>query len=203
MAQEDFVPRADDKFLEFHDHLTAEAGKPGSIVPAGDKTTLQADNTKLHQDFLASDTADAAAKAATATKKATRATAERNVRTMSRQWKAGAAYTEAIGNALKVHGPEHFVDLSNAKPKLKGRAVAGGAEIGFDKGDAEGVKLFSKRDGDADWVPLGVEMHSPYVDNRPLLVAGKPESRRYRGIFIAGDEPVGQWSDEIVVTAAG
>lgn len=200
MAQEDFVPRQDDKFLEFHDHLTAEATKPGSIVPAGDQTTLAADNAKLHIDFPASDAADAAAKSATAKKKATRAGAEKNVRTMARQWKAAGNYTEATGKALKVAGPEHVVDTANAKPPLKGRAIPGGAEIGGKMDFAEAIKLFSKRDGDADWVPLAVEMHMPYVDNRPLLVAGKPETRRYRGIYIVNDQPVGQYSDEILVT---
>jgi hypothetical protein len=35
MAKSSFIPRADDEFLVYHDHLTSEAGKPGSIVPAG------------------------------------------------------------------------------------------------------------------------------------------------------------------------
>jgi len=200
MAQEDFVPRQDNQFLAFHDNLTTEAAKPGSTVPAGDLSTLQADNKQLHQDFGAAVTADAEAQKATKIKKATRATAEKNVRTMVRQWKASPTYTEATGKALKVAGPEHVVDMANAKPTLKGKAVPGGATIDGKKDFAEAIKLFSKRDGDADWVPLAVEMHMPYVDNRPLLVAGKPETRRYRGIYIVNDQPVGQYSDEIVVT---
>ncbi|MGA2602859.1 MAG: hypothetical protein ABSG14_01390 [Verrucomicrobiia bacterium] len=36
-----------------------------------------------------------------------------------------------------------------------------------------------QRDGDATFVFLAWDTSSPYVDNRPLLVAGKPEVRRY------------------------
>ena len=49
----------------------------------------------------------------------------------------------------------------------------------------------------------------PYVDNRPMLVAGKPELREYKAVFVVGDEDlsrrsrtkaeVSQFSDEIPV----
>ena len=42
----------------------------------------------------------------------------------------------------------------------------------------------------------------PYVDNRPMLVAGKPELREYKAVFVVGDEEVSQFSDEITVNCA-
>ncbi|MGZ8219542.1 hypothetical protein [Methylomagnum sp.] len=42
---------------------------------------------------------------------------------------------------------------------------------------------------------------APYVDNRPLRDAGKPELRRYTAVYVIGDEEVGQFSDEVVVSA--
>ena len=41
-----------------------------------------------------------------------------------------------------------------------------------------------------------------YVDNRPLLVAGKPELREYKAVFVVGDVEVSQFSDEITVNCA-
>jgi len=41
-----------------------------------------------------------------------------------------------------------------------------------------------------------------YVDNRPLLVAGKPELREYKAVFVVGDIEVSQFSDEITVNCA-
>jgi hypothetical protein len=42
----------------------------------------------------------------------------------------------------------------------------------------------------------------PYVDNRPMLVAGKPELREYKAVFVVGDQEVSQFSDEITVNCA-
>jgi hypothetical protein len=48
---------------------------------------------------------------------------------------------------------------------------------------------------DADAVP-------PYMDNRPLLVTGKPELREYKAVFVVADQEVSQFSDEITVNCA-
>jgi hypothetical protein len=39
-------------------------------------------------------------------------------------------------------------------------------------------------------------------DNRPLRVAGKPELRQFRAIFVVGDQEVSQFSDDITVNCA-
>jgi len=40
------------------------------------------------------------------------------------------------------------------------------------------------------------------VDNRPILVAGKPELREYKTVFVVADKEVSQFSDEITVNCA-
>ena len=62
--------------------------------------------------------------------------------------------------------------------------------------------LNSGRDGDADFKFLARDTSPTYVDNRPLLVAGKPELREYKAVFIVGDVEVSQFSDEITVNCA-
>jgi len=42
---------------------------------------------------------------------------------------------------------------------------------------------------------------SDRVGNRPLLAAGKPEQRQYKAICVVDDQEVGQFSDEVVITA--
>ena len=49
---------------------------------------------------------------------------------------------------------------------------------------------------------LARDTTSPYVDNRPMLVAGKPELREYKAVFVASDKEVSQFSDEITVNCA-
>jgi hypothetical protein len=42
----------------------------------------------------------------------------------------------------------------------------------------------------------------PYVDNRPMLLAGKSELREYKAVFVVADKAVSQFSDEITVNCA-
>jgi hypothetical protein len=64
------------------------------------------------------------------------------------------------------------------------------------------VNIYSQHDGDTDYKLLSLGIHSPFVDNRPLLVAGKPELRQYRAIYVVADQEVSQFSDDITVNCA-
>src|SRR5881396_1752556 len=55
----------------------------------------------------------------------------------------------------------------------------GEVEIDFNLANSEGVNIYSRRDGDADFKFLARDTSPTYVDNRALLVAGKPELREY------------------------
>ena len=61
------------------------------------------------------------------------------------------------------------------------------------------MNLYSKRDGDADFVFLARDTNSPYVDNRPCVVAGKPENRQYKAIYVQADGEIGQASDIVTL----
>src|SRR2546427_4555934 len=80
-----------------------------------------------------------------------------------------------------------------------GRGVV---EIDFNLANSEGVNIYSRRDGDADFKFLAHDTSLSYVDNLPLLVAGKPELREYKPVFVVGDVEVSQFSDEITVNCA-
>lgn len=73
-------------------------------------------------------------------------------------------------------------------------------EIDLNLANSEGVNLYSRREGDTDFkslardtelaAPESDEGGPPCVDNRPMLVAGKPELREYKAVFV-GASPVG------------
>src|SRR5437016_13884477 len=69
-------------------------------------------------------------------------------------------------------------------------------ELDFDKSISDGVNIYAKRDGDADFVFLARDTASPYIDNRPLLVATKPELREYKAVYVQSDAEIGLFSDE-------
>ena len=75
-------------------------------------------------------------------------------------------------------------------------------ELDFDKSISDGANIYAKRDGDADFVFLARDTASPYIDNRPLLVATKPELREYKAVYVLSDAEIGLFSDEVVVNCA-
>jgi hypothetical protein len=46
------------------------------------------------------------------------------------------------------------------------------------------VILHSKRGDEADFTFLARDTVPPYVDNRPLLAAGKPQRREYNCVYV-------------------
>ncbi len=73
--------------------------------------------------------------------------------------------------------------------------------IEFRKGRYTGVLIYSRRGGETEWTSLGLHLYSPYVDTRPPLVAGTPEQREYRLMYVEHEQPVGEYSDIFVATA--
>jgi hypothetical protein len=205
MAKQDFIPPKDDAFLVWHDRFktTVTANLAALGLVAGDATQVNTDNTDIHAKVAASNLADTTAKQATADKNASRKTVEAHARAMVRRIKAAPTYTVALGELCGIIGPENTTDLSTAKPLIAGLDKRGGhVEISFNLLTSEGVNIYSQRDGDTDFKLLSRDTHSPYVDNRPMLVAGKPELRQYRAIFVVGDQEVSQFSDDLTVNCA-
>jgi hypothetical protein len=203
MAKSDYIPNGDDQFLLWHDRLKTAATSIGATlgIAAADLTMLNDDNTDAHDKIAASMTASAAAQQATSVKNASRGTAESNVRNLARRVKAHKNYTPALGEQLGIEGAEDTTNLATSKPRMTGKALPHGVvELQFVKGKSDGVNIYSQRDGDGSFIYLARDTQSPYVDNRPLLVAGKPETRKYKAIYVRNDAEIGQPSDEVVVT---
>lgn len=203
MAKQDCIPKKDADFLTQLKYLRdkAPAQKIVLNISDDDLTTLTADAALFEGKLKAFNDADAVYSQTSTDKQTTRAAVEGRVRAIIRRFKSATGYTEAIGQLLKIIGSDDTTDLTTAKPDLTATPQAHGTELGFTKSKSDGVNLYSKRDGDADYVFLAHETSSPYVDNRALLVAGKPEVRRYKAIYVVGDEETGFFSDEVVATA--
>jgi hypothetical protein len=54
--------------------------------------------------------------------------------------------------------------------------------------------VYSRLKGASAWTFLGVDLHSPYLDSRPVA-NGTPETREYMVRGIIGDDEVGVPSD--------
>ena len=97
---------------------------------------------------------------------------------------------------------EGIENLCSLRSFLFKPGPGGVVEVDFDKGISDRVNIYAKRDGDADFVFLAGNTASPYIDNRPLLVAIKPELREYKAVYVQSDAEIGLFSDEVVVNCA-
>jgi hypothetical protein len=205
MAKRDFMPRKDGVALAFHDQFTSEMVAKGAALgfsPA-EIAEVVADNAAFHADFTNATVTKAAAKAAVKKKDATRRAADARVRAFGRRITAGEGYDVARGKSFGIVGHEPSVNLREAKPKLHGKDLGRGrVQLRYNKSISQGVNIYSQRGDETEWKLLTRDLRPPAFDERPLLVAGKPELRRYRCRYVVRDEEIGDWSNVTVVSCA-
>ena len=73
--------------------------------------------------------------------------------------------------------------------------------IDFTKFTHQGVYIESRRGG-GPWGMIGIDTEKPYLDERPLAVAGQPEVREYRLRYWDKGTPNGDWSPVASITVA-
>lgn len=117
------------------------------------------------------------------------------------RWKTAPGYTADIGQDLQIIGPE--MPAGPTAPEVKGKVVGGLPQLTFVKAGHKGVYIESRRDSEPVFAFLTIDTEKPYVDTRPLAVAGQPEWREYRMKFWEGAPgmPEGEWSEIIRLTA--
>ncbi|MEK0451275.1 MAG: hypothetical protein RL088_3543 [Verrucomicrobiota bacterium] len=117
--------------------------------------------------------------------------------------KSRPSYTEAIGLQLGIVGAEDSAE--NPVPTFSLKVERGeGCEcvrVAFKKYGRAGVVIHSRRNGGA-WEMLAIDLSSPYLDERALLVPTAPEIREYRLQFFDGAGATGEFSPTQSVTVA-
>jgi hypothetical protein len=205
MSKIDFLPASDIEFAAWHDNFKAAALAKQAEAGLTDEDMAQivSDNAEIHAKITAANLAAAQHKQATGEKNTSRSRIESTSRGIARRIKVQPKYQPALGSLFGIEGAEVSTDLTNVKLSLTGVDHTGGiVELSFSKLKSDGINIYCQREGDADWVMLAHAIVSPYTDNRPLLQAGKPELRRYSGVYVQKYQEVGLFSDEVVVNCA-
>ena len=87
----------------------------------------------------------------------------------------------------------------NATPRFLTELLQGSAaqtvKLTFYKQGHQGVYMECRRGPNGVFEFLAIDTESPYLDERPLLVAGQPEVREYRMRFWDKGTPNGDWTD--------
>jgi hypothetical protein len=116
--------------------------------------------------------------------------------------KAGPGYTEAIGLDLDIVPPAP-VPPSLTPPVITATPIANfQVEIRFVRGSYSGIEIQSSRQttGAApdSFTPLGIGLASPFVDTTPPLSPNTPDVVTYRARYLQGNNPVTDWSAQVV-----
>ncbi|MCG3138305.1 MAG: hypothetical protein HJJLKODD_02167 [Phycisphaerae bacterium] len=114
--------------------------------------------------------------------------------------KAHPNYTVAIGEDCRIVAPSGASAV--APITLKAVEETGFAvKLTFAMRGHDQIEIVSQRAAETVWASLAFDTNSPYLDARAPLVANQPEVRRYRARYRDDDQPVGDWSDIVQVTA--
>lgn len=117
--------------------------------------------------------------------------------------KAAPTYTEAIGLQLGIVGKEETTEHPVPTFTLKVERGEGCecVRLNFRKYGRQGVVIYSRRGGGA-WEQLAVDLNTPFLDERPLLVATQPEVREYRLQYFERDQATGDFTETQSATLA-
>jgi hypothetical protein len=130
--------------------------------------------------------------------------AMRRIQALVQRIKKSLGYNAAIGADLGIEPPAAAPLVGDTvKPSFTATALPGyQIRLDWKKGKLDGVRVESRRTGDADWVPLGDDRFSPYNDTRPALKPGDTEPRAYRMRYFQKDDLVGSYSDTVTALAS-
>ncbi len=122
------------------------------------------------------------------------------IRRIAKKIKSSKNYTQAIGADLQIVGTA-LPPLNNSelKPLLKARVNGQEVILQFRKDGTDGIKIYSKRGGEADFSYIGLDTSSPYNDSRQKLEISKPEQREYFAYYFENDMEIGHRSDIVKV----
>lgn len=204
MPKQDYLPATQADYLAWHNRFTAKLAelKAAYDVTDAQLAALATEKAALDAKFTEANRLKAEAKAGTTALNAALGASEKGLRLLVRRLKAHAAYTESDGAALGIIGPDDGSDSATAKPGLSVRELSEGRiELGFARLGYTGLRIYSRREGEAGLTFLAVDTDPPYVDTRPLAVAGKPEVREYQARYLDGDDEVGLPSDIVGAVA--
>jgi hypothetical protein len=201
----DYIPsREADKVVWL---LNIESKIDTFLVPLGitaaEATAIKARCSDIRTQISAYEAARTAANQAKEAKDFAIKTDEGVLRNAIQSWKLKATFTDAVAAALGLTAPQSRMNNDEYKTQLTTQTFPGRVTINFTKKGVDGVNVYARLKGQSDFIKLAFDSHSPYEDNRPLSVAGVPETREYMAMGVIKDEEIGQQSDIVEVVFGG
>ena len=201
MAKKNYLPHRKDELDSWEEtydtNVETEALTLG--FDAAEITALKTTLSDHRTSFSVMNAKKAESKAAVEANKIKEKAARSAIRAATKRMKAHPNYTTEKGDLLGVEGAESSLDPQNMKPTLKLKLEANKPHVYFEKEGLDGIRLFRERGAETAFIKIADSRHSPYLDSESNLVVGQPEERRYKAIFLDGDDGVGLESDVVTI----
>lgn len=121
------------------------------------------------------------------------------LRTEISRHKMAEGYTEVIGNNLGITSTYVDFDPATYKTKLSTELYGGFVRIKFRKKGAEGVNIYHRKKGSANWDFLARATKSPFDNHITLETPNQPEHWEYRAFGVISDAEIGIASDIVEI----
>jgi hypothetical protein len=201
----DFIPKKEPEQVEWAENLDANIDK--FLVELGisepQKVEIHAKIAKMFTDIDNYNQEKVLLKSLGTIKTDTKTDTFSFLREKIVRWKTEPGYTKAIGDMLRILGTSITLDPHTYKPKLAAEIKPGYILLTFVKAGVDGVNIYYRVKGTAEWKHLAYDTESPYMDAKPLASAGVPEVREYMAIGVISDVEFGGESDIISVVYEG
>ncbi len=205
MAKKYFIPQVIAQLKLWLNTYKTKIATHGATIglTAGEITAQQADCDAMITKINDADIAKQAQQASVNTQNQTIKIKLPNITNMAKRVKTHAGYTGAIGEELGIVGDEHVFDPATYQTVLKLRMDGGTIRIDFTRIDVEGINIYTRLQGQANWNFLARDTSSPYHDTRPLSQAGVAETREYMAFGVVNDTQIGLQSAMVSIVYGG
>lgn len=197
----DFLPHRDGDLDSFEGNFSGKLDMYAAILDISpDELAATKGLIEEHrQAFSKMISKKADAMSATEENRLKRGIAVNELRRIAKKIKTSKQYTDAIGDALRIIGPNAAASVpDNMKPILSARFNGQDIVIRFKKSRTDGIRLFARTD-EAEFREIAVVTANRYIDIRPKANPSKPEMREYYGVYVSDYVDIGHRSDIVKV----
>lgn len=198
----EFIPRSDPQLCQWLENYSKRIAIYGSRfgLTAEEIALQQRLCTELGEAIRTDDQKHKEWRAAVKKTREVKKSALSAVRTMIERVKHLPGWTPEIGHAMGVVKPTLApAAMAELKPKLTAELFGGKVRLKFVRRPLDGINLYMRRRGEAQWQLVTHATRSPVIDPTPLFAPGISEQREYRALGVRKDQEIGQPSDPVLV----
>ncbi len=195
MARKDYYENVVNKKPTWHENYMKKLEEHQAVLGITPEklAQAQADSATVRTEIDETEQAKQAFSARVNQRNTTLSGIEARTRADANLIKASPGYTEAIGIDLGIVGEEAGLpsSLEDVKPEVTITMMPGRVRHDWKKLKFTALVVYRMRGNETTWTKLDIDFKSPFDDEDANLVAGVPELRKYKYVYLLDDVEVG------------